>query len=146
MGKKKKGTGDRAALVVAGVALAAGGSLLLYGVLDTGEGAGEPEHRASTASVTYEVTGEGIADITYQARSASGNATAVHDARLPWHKTVDVPLGTEPIVNIVLGEKGGQARCALAVRGQHVQSATASGRFGRATCTGSLPTPEDRAS
>jgi hypothetical protein len=65
---------------------------------------------------------------------------------LPWRQTVDVPLGKDPIVSIVLGEKGGQARCALAIRGQHVQSATASGRFGRATCTGTLPAPKGPAS
>ncbi|WP_171118783.1 hypothetical protein [Streptomyces sp. Z423-1] len=89
--------------------------------------------------MTYEVTGEGTADITYQARSASGEAVVVKAAALPWRKTVDVPLGKEPTVSIVLGEKGGQARCALTIRGRHVQSATATGTFGRATCAGSLP-------
>ncbi|MGW3625207.1 hypothetical protein [Streptomyces sp. NPDC000880] len=41
--------------------------------------------------------------------------------------------------------KGGQASCTLAIRGKHVQLATASGSFGRATCTGVLPAGESPA-
>ncbi|MFJ8359754.1 hypothetical protein [Streptomyces sp. NPDC093984] len=134
-----KQSGDRLGLVIGGTLLAACAGLVLYGVLGTGKDDSTPERRTPTAAVTYEVTGTGTADITYQARSASGEATVVKAAALPWHKTVDVPLGKEPTVSIVLGEKGGQALCALAVRGKHVQSATAAGRFGRATCSGVLP-------
>ncbi|MEV0640267.1 MmpS family transport accessory protein [Streptomyces sp. NPDC050619] len=130
---------DRAGLIAGAAVLAACSGLVLYGVLDSDQGEGEPEHRAPTASVTYEVTGEGTADISYQARDESGKATVVKAAALPWHATVDVPLGQDPIVSIVLGEKGGQARCTVAVRGRHVQSATATGTFGRATCSGTLP-------
>lgn len=132
----------RAALIAAGAVLAACAGLVLYGVLEPDQGDGTPEHRTPTAAVTYEVTGRGTADITYQARSATGRAVVVKAAALPWRKTVDVPLGKEPVVSIVLGEKGGQARCALAIRGEHVQSATAAGAFGRATCAGSLPAPD----
>jgi hypothetical protein len=130
---------DRAGLLVGGAVLAVCSGLVLYGVLHTRQGDAKPEHRTPTAAVTYEVTGQGTADITYQARSGTGDAVVVKAATLPWHKTVDVPLGKEPIVSIVLGEKGGQAHCALAIRGRHVQSATASGVFGRATCSGALP-------
>lgn len=131
---------DRSGLIAAGAALAACGGLVLYGVLDPDESDKKPEHRTPTASVTYEVSGQGTADITFQARSEAGKATVVKAAVLPWRKTVDVPLGKDPTVSITLGEKGGQARCTLAIRGHHVQSATASGTFGRATCTGALPT------
>ncbi|MFE9438025.1 hypothetical protein ACFYO2_03235 [Streptomyces sp. NPDC006602] len=137
--KLRKPTGDHTALLIAGAALAACGGLVLYGVLNPGEGDKKPEHRTPTAAVTYEVTGKGTADITYQARSTSGEAVVVTAATLPWRKTVNVPLGKDPVVSIVLGEKGGQARCALAIRGKHVQSATATGTFGRATCSGTLP-------
>jgi hypothetical protein len=137
--KPRKPTGDRTALLIAGAALAACGGLVLYGVLNSGDGDKKPEHRTPTAAVTYEVTGKGTADITYQARSTSGEAVVVKAATLPWHKTVNVPLGKDPVVSIVLGENGGQARCALAIRGKHVQSATATGTFGRATCSGTLP-------
>ncbi|MFD0427606.1 hypothetical protein ACFQ60_03615 [Streptomyces zhihengii] len=108
-----------------------------YGLLDTEE---RPKPRAvPTAEVTYEVTGEGPVEIAYLARSESGTATVVRDAELPWRTTVRVPLGQEPSVAITLGEKGGRAVCTLAVRGEHVQLATASGGYGRATCAGTLP-------
>ncbi|MFE8006181.1 hypothetical protein [Streptomyces sp. NPDC057418] len=69
------------------------------------------------------------------------------NAELPWKKTVRVPLGTPPVVDITLGEKGGEAGCTLAISGKRVQRATASGAFGRSTCTtGEPPTPEASAS
>ncbi|MEN8654729.1 hypothetical protein ABCR94_30100 [Streptomyces sp. 21So2-11] len=135
---KPKGT-DRHAFVIAGVLLAACGGLVLYGVLNTDD---KPTPRAvPTAEVSYEVTGKGTVEISYLARSESGDATVEKAAKLPWKKTVRVPLGKAPSINIVLDQKGGQAGCALAIRGKHVQSATAFGKYGRATCTGELPAP-----
>ncbi|MEU0245247.1 hypothetical protein ABZ192_13125 [Streptomyces sp. NPDC006235] len=137
---------NRSALIVSGVVLAICAGLVTYGVLGTGGSDSRPERRAPTASVTYEVSGRGTADITFQARNEAGQATVVKAAALPWRKTVDVPLGQAPTVSITLGENGGQARCTLTIRGRYVQSATASGTFGRATCTGALPTTPATAS
>ncbi|PWI12025.1 hypothetical protein DIZ27_03190 [Streptomyces sp. NWU339] len=115
----------------------------MYGALGT-DNATEPERpKAPTAAVTYRVTGEGHVDVSYLARSEGGKATVEKDIRLPWKKTVQVPLGQPPTLSIVLDGDGGQARCALAIRGAHVQSATASGTHGRATCAGELPAPAD---
>ncbi|WP_432180014.1 hypothetical protein [Streptomyces sp. NBC_00063] len=136
----KSGKGvDRRGMAVCGVLVAACAGLVLYGVLDTDE---KPERHVPTASVTYEVSGEGTADLTWQARNESGKAVAARGVTLPWKKTVRVPLGKPPIVTITLGEKGGRASCRLAIRGKHVQTATAFGKFGRATCQGELPAPE----
>jgi hypothetical protein len=131
----------RAGLIAAAAALAACVGLVLFGVLHTADSGATAEPRIAAAPVTYEVTGKGTADITYQARNTSGEAIVVKAATLPWHTTVDVPLGQDPTVSIVLTEQGGQASCALAIRGRHMQSATATGAFGRATCTGALPGP-----
>lgn len=129
----------RTGIVAAGVVLAACAGLTVYGVLNSGND--EASRRASpTAPVTYQVTGTGTADLTYQAHNETGKATVVHNARLPWHTTVDVPLGQQPLISIVLGQHGGTAHCALAIRGHHIQSSTATGSFGRATCSGVLPT------
>ncbi|MFD4977746.1 hypothetical protein [Streptomyces sp. NPDC058424] len=136
----------RAALIAGGAALAACAGLVLYGVLNTGKSGGTAEHRVPAAPVTYEVTGEGIVDITYQAHGTSGTATRVNAATLPWRTTVDVPLGQEPTISIVLGEKGGQARCPLFIHGQHVQNGTTTEVFGRATCAGQLPHQDPRES
>ncbi|MGW8886249.1 MmpS family transport accessory protein, partial [Streptomyces sp. NPDC055749] len=94
---------------------------------------------------TYEVLGEGTADISYRGDGTANRAETVENAELPWKKTVNVPLGAVPIVNITLGEKGGSASCTLAVHGKHVQRSTASGAFGRSTCTSELPAPEPSA-
>ncbi|MFJ6819417.1 hypothetical protein ACIQRJ_03270 [Streptomyces niveus] len=138
-GSKDKDTGSRAGIAIAAAVLLACGGLVGYGFLNTEE---KPEPRAvPTAEVTYEVTGEGTVEVSYLARSESGSATVVKDAALPWKKTVRVPLDKDPTVAIVLGEKGGQAACTVAVRGTHVQRATASGTYGRATCSAPLPRP-----
>ncbi|MGW1884251.1 MmpS family transport accessory protein [Streptomyces sp. NPDC001970] len=128
---------DRGGIAVAAALLLACGAFVTYGVLDS------EDKRATTptAEVTYEVLGKGAADISY--RGAGGDkADVVTNARLPWRKTVSVPLGASPIVNVTLGEKGGMASCTLAVRGEHVQRATATGAFGRTTCSSELPTPQ----
>ncbi|MEV3992517.1 hypothetical protein AB0J57_26760 [Streptomyces sp. NPDC049837] len=128
---------DRKGIAVGAVLLAACGGLVGYGVLDTEE---KPAPRAvPSAEVRYEVLGEGTADITYFGTGGSTRADVAKNARLPWTKTVSVPIGKAPIVSITLGEKGGRASCTLAIRGKQVQRATASGEFGRATCSAELP-------
>lgn len=97
-----------------------------------------PEQRPMpTAPVTYTVDGEGTAQITYFARSATG--ATVRAANLPWRKTVRVPLGQTPAVTLVLPDDGGRATCTLAIRGNHTQRSTAAGPNGRATCSADLP-------
>jgi hypothetical protein len=141
-----KAHSDRPVLIAAVGFLVLCLGFVVFGVVrGTGdEDKAEPE--VPTAPVTYEVTGEGTADLSYQGASEQGTAQTVTGARLPWKKTVEVPLGQNPVISITLGEQGGRARCAVAVRAQHVQSATASGEFGRATCSASLPTPAPEAS
>ncbi|WP_234306543.1 hypothetical protein [Streptomyces sp. NRRL F-2799] len=127
----------RTGLFIVGAVVAACGGLVLYGVFNTADKPHKPS--VPTAAVTYEVTGEGTADIAYQGRSEAGTATVDRAVALPWKKTVSVPLGKPPLVSITLGERGGQARCSLAVRGKHIQTAAAFGKFGRATCQAELP-------
>ncbi|MEV7686316.1 hypothetical protein ACFW1F_19085 [Streptomyces bungoensis] len=140
MSKSETGTArDWRSLTVAAALVAACGGLVLYGVLDTEDEPGRPG--VPTAAVTYEVTGEGTADIAYQGGSEAGKATVDRAATLPWRRTVRVPLGRPPLVSITLGEKGGRVSCSLAVRGRHVQTASAYGKFGRATCQAELASP-----
>ncbi|MGW6565165.1 MmpS family transport accessory protein [Streptomyces sp. NPDC054975] len=134
------GSPERRGLLIAGIALLACFGLVGYGILDTDE---QPKPRAvPTAEVTYEVTGTGTAEISYLARSEDGTATVEKGVTLPWSKSVQVPLGKAPTVAVVLDGKGGQASCTLAIRGKHVQRATAMGTFGRATCTGETEAPQ----
>ncbi|MFD5573998.1 hypothetical protein [Streptomyces cadmiisoli] len=131
---------DRSGIAVAAALLLVCGAFITHGVLDSDDGAAGKRGTTPTVDVTYEVLGKGAADISY--RGADGNrANTVPNAGLPWRQTVSVPLGASPIVNVTLGEKGGTASCTLAVRGKHVQRATATGAFGRTTCSSELPTP-----
>ncbi|CAM5711239.1 hypothetical protein [Streptomyces griseomycini] len=136
---------DRPVLIAALCFLVFCLGFVLFGVVRDGD-EGEAGPEVLTAPVTYEVTGEGTADLSYQGVSEQGTAETVSGARLPWKRTVEVPLGQNPVIRITLGERGGQVRCAVAVRGRHVQSATASGGFGRATCSASLPAPAPESS
>lgn len=133
---------DLRGIAVAVALLLACGGLVTYGILDSNDEQADKKSAVPTADVTYEVLGEGAADISYRGDGTADRAQVVKDAELPWKKTVRVPLGTSPIVNVTLGEKGGEASCTLAVGGKHVQRATASGVFGRSTCTSELPAPE----
>ncbi|MGW6461719.1 hypothetical protein ACWF94_38275 [Streptomyces sp. NPDC055078] len=132
-----KGPGRRRGLVIAGALTVVCAALIGYGLLGTGEEK-RPAHRAAppTAEVTYEVTGEGTAEISYRTGGGPGSSAVVRNAALPWTKSVRLPPGQTPTVAVVLGDRGGRAVCTLAVRGEHVQRATATGRFGRATCGG----------
>ncbi|WP_241518605.1 hypothetical protein [Streptomyces sp. CB03238] len=125
---------DRRGLAIAGAVLLACGGLVGYGVLNTED---RPAPRAvPTAEVTYEVTGTGTVEISYAGGTTNGTAAIEKAVTLPWKKTVQVPVGSSPSIGIILNGKGGEAGCTLAVRGKHVQRATASGTYGRATCTG----------
>ncbi|MFD5115686.1 MmpS family transport accessory protein [Streptomyces sp. NPDC058391] len=131
---------NRKGVAVAAASLLACGGFVAYGVLSSDDAPAAPRQAAPVASVTYAVLGEGTADISYRGPSGA-KATVVTNARLPWKKTVSVPLGASSIVNVTLGEKGGTASCTLAVRGKHIQRATATGAFGRTTCSSELPAP-----
>ncbi|MFB7450602.1 hypothetical protein [Streptomyces sp. NPDC056194] len=133
----------RRGLAIAGITLLACLGLVGYGVLGTDE---QPKPSATaTAEVTYEVTGTGTVEISYLARGESGTATVEKAVTLPWTKSVRMPAGKAPTIAVVLDGKGGQASCALAIGGKHIQRATAMGEFGRATCTGALPAGNGRA-
>ncbi|MEV7224178.1 MmpS family transport accessory protein [Streptomyces sp. NPDC093681] len=99
----------RAGVLIAAVLLLACAGLVGYGLLDDTED--EPKQSTTpTAAVTYEVTGDGAAEISYLGPDEDGRATVVRDAELPWKHTVQVPLGETPTVAVVLGEDGGAGR------------------------------------
>ncbi|MEU1333099.1 hypothetical protein [Streptomyces sp. NPDC005865] len=134
---------DRRVVVVGTALLGVCAGFVAYGFL----GGDDPERRSvPTTAVTYRVTGTGTVAVSYLARSESNSATVETGVALPWRRTVRVPLGKDPAVSVQLGKRGGEASCTLAIRGEHQGRATASGSYGRATCTAELPSkaPEGR--
>lgn len=118
------------------LAAAAVGAALVLAARPGGTSGPEPE----TVAVTYKVTGEGTASLTYNAGTAGEPAEQQQSVELPWSKKLEVDPESGPArVSIVLGKDGGRAQCRLAVRGEHRQRATAFGEFGRATCSAEVP-------
>ncbi|WP_406055652.1 DNA-directed RNA polymerase subunit beta [Streptomyces sp. NBC_01077] len=132
---------DRSGIAVATVLLLACGAFVGYGVLGSEDAPANVRATVPTAEVTYEVLGEGAADISYRGAGGEAQVVVAH-VGLPWRKTVSLPSGASPSVGVTLGEKGGTASCTLVVRGKHVQRATVTGAFGRTTCSSELPAPE----
>lgn len=96
----------------------------------------KPKPAPYTVAVTYEVTGEGKATIAYNTGKADAAGGREQLVELPWTKKLRVnPKSGLAQVSIILDEDGGEAQCAVSVRGQHRQRATAVGNFGRATCS-----------
>ncbi|MFE7330778.1 hypothetical protein ACFU8W_38725 [Streptomyces sp. NPDC057565] len=129
-------------LGIAGVALLAVGIAVTWG----GNGKTRPSY---SVPIAYHVTGTGTADITYHAGLKTGSSKMAafgHEAtaRLPWRAAARVTPASGPAtVTVQLGAKGGHASCRVDLRGREVHMATASGPYGRATCTAEIP-PKQR--
>jgi Mycobacterium membrane protein len=94
----------------------------------------EPGQRGDTATVVYEVTGDGPADITYIDQSG---AKHVRGTGLPWRQ--DVKVARSSVVSVVAIRSGGSAgtlSCRATVDGAEVaQRSRASGSFAIVSCT-----------
>jgi hypothetical protein len=117
------------------VAAAVAGSVLTVAL--TGEKPAPPPY---TVAVTYKVTGKGTATIVYNNGDPDDPGRRKQAVDLPWSKKVQVsPKTGHARVSIILGEDGGRAACSLAVRGEHRQTSSAFGSYGRATCSAKVP-------
>jgi hypothetical protein len=100
----------------------------------------KPAPAPYTVAVTYKVTGEGRATVTYNTGHPDKPGGRAQLVKLPWTKELLVnPESGLARVSMVLGEDGGTAQCSIAVQGEHRQRATAVGNFGRATCSAKVP-------
>ncbi|MFE2093712.1 hypothetical protein [Streptomyces sp. NPDC059460] len=99
------------------------------------------EAKIPTYDVTYTVTGTANVSVSV---SKGGGVTLpggmLTRSKLPWTKHISMPAdGTPPTMEILLGEKGGHAECAISVRGRFASRSVAEGAFGRATCGAETP-------
>ncbi|MGW0998358.1 hypothetical protein ACWD5V_34820 [Streptomyces sp. NPDC002523] len=122
-----------------------GAALLAVGIAITWDGRDRATPPPYSVPVAYHVTGTGTADITYHAglgKHPDKKAPFGHEAtaRLPWDAAAHVtPADGPATVTVQLGAKGGHVSCRVDVRGREIQMATASGPYGRATCTADIP-------
>lgn len=124
-----------AALVTAALALAgcsgnSTGSPSTAGTAKPTASLGRPLTSAEAAphQVTFQVTGNGYANVTWIGGSAK-------HVRLPWRQAANSPLGADGLtLTVQLDQGGGSATCAIAVDGRRVASSLAQGAYGHATC------------
>lgn len=142
-GLRRRSVGTRRRVLIgAAAALLLAGGVVTYGILASSDGP-EPAPPVPTAAVSYEVRGSGTVQIDFIAQGRQPKSLTLSGSDLPWRKDVEVALGSEPTVRIVLDGKGGDAQCALSVRGKHAQRSTAVGPYGRATCSAPLAAAQD---
>lgn len=94
------------------------------------------ENAKTQVAVTYSVTGQGKASITYDTSTDAGvSSESANDARLPWSKDVTISgILKTPHVLATLGPDGGTVTCSISANGKVLKSATSSGPFATATC------------
>lgn len=86
--------------------------------------------------VIYEVTGfASSVSLTYE--NESGNTEQRTSARLPYRKTMYVEPGAFLYLSAQNNTGSGTLECKIIVNGQVVETATSSGEFAIATCSGS---------
>ncbi|MEU0830455.1 hypothetical protein [Streptomyces sp. NPDC005969] len=127
-------------LLLGGLVLLAVSALVIALISRPGE-KGTEEAKIPTYDVTYTVTG--TANVSVSVSKGGGVALPggmLTPSKLPWTKHISMPAdGTPPTMEILLGEKGGHAECAISVRGRFASRSVAAGAFGRATCGAEAP-------
>lgn len=90
----------------------------------------------SEISITYEVTGSGTADISYDHGNA--NSSRVEDTRLPWTKDVQINGVLKwTSITVSLDSTGGSATCRIKKGSKVIAEDSATGAYGIASCFGS---------
>lgn len=97
------------------------------------------EEAKKVETVKYEVTGDAkdvtITYSTYQSGNASTSQETV--PTLPWSKSIDVKgLGKGGSLSVITGSAGGSVTCSVTVGDDPPRTATGSGPFAMAVCSG----------
>jgi hypothetical protein len=119
------------ALVV--IALIFGGCSALVGTA-----AHEVATQASaTHTITYSITGNGTADVTYDTFNGSNNGTAQdNNVALPWSKT-ETSTGFLSVYTLEGQlQSGDSITCTITLDGKQIAHSTSSGAFSVASCSG----------
>ncbi|MEU8639575.1 MmpS family transport accessory protein [Amycolatopsis sp. NPDC048633] len=88
-------------------------------------------------TITYSVTGDSkTADVDYSTFEPADSVKSETGAAVPWTKTVEATGLFIGAFTVTTGEDGGSVTCKVVVDGKEVKTATASGEYAVASCTG----------
>lgn len=108
-------------------------------ILDTLE---EPVRQSvpTFGTVIYEVVGKpGATRVSLTYENDTGN-TEQHDVNLPWEKTLYLPSGQFVYVSAQLDQASGfEVTCRIIAGNRVIETATSSGQYSIATCSGRAP-------
>ncbi|WP_260190935.1 MmpS family transport accessory protein [Actinophytocola gossypii] len=138
--RTRSGRATNKGLSIAGLVLSVVGlGVCLVWVFIVNAAVEEVEEEANReVTITYEVTGDAPAvDVDYTTYGDAVSSAQETGVPLPWSKEVR----TEGLVKggsllVTTGEQGGSATCRVLVDGREAQTATASGPFAMADCSG----------
>jgi hypothetical protein len=139
--RANKGIATNKGLAVAGAVLSVLGLIVcVLWTLFFGAVANEVDKQADKEQVVvYEVTGDSVgATVTYSTFSDGASATSQETvASLPWRKELTVKgLLSGGTLTVTAGQDGGSVACKITVDGVEKKSATGSGAFSSALCSG----------
>lgn len=91
----------------------------------------------TTQAITYTVEGKSASNITYTTDGA-GSSEQQSDVKLPFTKTVNVPVGFAFVSLMAQNGGGGQIKCKITkADGTVLKEATSNGQYAIASCSGS---------
>jgi Mycobacterium membrane protein len=138
--RTRSGKATNKGLSIAGLVLSILGlGVCIVWVLIINQAVDEVEQEANReVTITYEVTGDAPAvDVDYTTYGDDVSSAQETGVPLPWSKEVT----TDGLVKggsliVTTGEQGGSVTCRVLVDGEEAETATASGAFAVADCTG----------
>lgn len=99
-----------------------------------------PTSRPATVRLEYKITGTAKqVDLTYN--NAQGNTEQLDNARVPWSKVYSYtqwPVGEFAYISAQNQGRSGSVKCQILVDGVELESATSSGEYVIATCSGTV--------
>lgn len=139
--RASKGIATNKGMAIAGVVLSVLGLVVcvLYVAVFARVATEVDKQQNAVATVTYDVTGDSKDTTVIYSSYTGGNSASSQEKvnQLPWHKELQTKgffKGGSLIVTT--GADGGSVTCKVAVDGKEAKTATASGPFASASCTG----------
>lgn len=139
LARVRAGKATNKGLSIAGIVVSVLGLVVsILWVVVLGKAIGDVNEQATQHhTIVYSVTGDAkTADVDYSTFDQAGSVKTETGATVPWTKTVEATGVVIGAFTVSTGEAGGTVTCKVVVDGQEVKTATASGEFALASCSG----------